>query len=118
MTSTSFLAASALGVARLLEKKLLDFDIEAQVVAVQARITTLETTLTPVAERLPASALLRSIPGVGATVAALNGMTSPVILIAGGDGKGQDAGQGELDRPDAQTRIRRGVARVHREILD
>ncbi|MHB8741772.1 MAG: UDP-N-acetylmuramoyl-L-alanine--D-glutamate ligase [Sulfuricaulis sp.] len=27
---------------------------------------------------------------VGATVAALNGMTSPVILIAGGDGKGQD----------------------------
>ena len=27
---------------------------------------------------------------VGATVAALSGMTSPVILIAGGDGKGQD----------------------------
>jgi UDP-N-acetylmuramoylalanine--D-glutamate ligase len=27
---------------------------------------------------------------VGATVAALNGMSSPVILIAGGDGKGQD----------------------------
>ena len=27
---------------------------------------------------------------VGATVAALNGMTSPVVLIAGGDGKGQD----------------------------
>jgi UDP-N-acetylmuramoylalanine--D-glutamate ligase len=27
---------------------------------------------------------------VGATVAALNGMTAPVILIAGGDGKGQD----------------------------
>jgi UDP-N-acetylmuramoylalanine--D-glutamate ligase len=27
---------------------------------------------------------------VGATVAALNGMTVPVILIAGGDGKGQD----------------------------
>jgi len=27
---------------------------------------------------------------VGATVAALNGMTMPVILIAGGDGKGQD----------------------------
>lgn len=27
---------------------------------------------------------------VGATVAALGGMTSPVILIAGGDGKGQD----------------------------
>ena len=27
---------------------------------------------------------------VGATVAALTGMTSPVVLIAGGDGKGQD----------------------------
>jgi UDP-N-acetylmuramoylalanine--D-glutamate ligase len=27
---------------------------------------------------------------VGATVAALNGMTKPVVLIAGGDGKGQD----------------------------
>jgi UDP-N-acetylmuramoylalanine--D-glutamate ligase len=27
---------------------------------------------------------------VGATVAALNGMTDPVVLIAGGDGKGQD----------------------------
>jgi UDP-N-acetylmuramoylalanine--D-glutamate ligase len=27
---------------------------------------------------------------VGATVAALNGMTVPVVLIAGGDGKGQD----------------------------
>jgi UDP-N-acetylmuramoylalanine--D-glutamate ligase len=27
---------------------------------------------------------------VGATVAALSGMTSPVVLIAGGDGKGQD----------------------------
>lgn len=27
---------------------------------------------------------------VGATVAALHGMTSPVVLIAGGDGKGQD----------------------------
>lgn len=27
---------------------------------------------------------------VGATVAALNGMTNPVVLIAGGDGKGQD----------------------------
>ncbi len=29
---------------------------------------------------------------VGATVAALNGMTAPTILIAGGDGKGQDFG--------------------------
>jgi UDP-N-acetylmuramoylalanine--D-glutamate ligase len=27
---------------------------------------------------------------VGATVAALNGMTAPVVLVAGGDGKGQD----------------------------
>ena len=27
---------------------------------------------------------------IGATVAALNGMTTPVVLIAGGDGKGQD----------------------------
>jgi UDP-N-acetylmuramoylalanine--D-glutamate ligase len=27
---------------------------------------------------------------VGATVAALNGMLKPVVLIAGGDGKGQD----------------------------
>jgi len=30
---------------------------------------------------------------VGATVAALRGMTAPVILIAGGDGKGQDFGE-------------------------
>jgi UDP-N-acetylmuramoylalanine--D-glutamate ligase len=29
---------------------------------------------------------------VGATVAALNGLTVPVVLIAGGDGKGQDFG--------------------------
>ena len=28
---------------------------------------------------------------VGATVAALNGMTQSVVLIAGGDGKGQDS---------------------------
>jgi transposase len=46
-------------------------DLGAQVIAVQARITTLEQTLTPVAERLPAYGLLRSIPGVGATVAAI-----------------------------------------------
>jgi len=30
---------------------------------------------------------------VGATVAALNGMDAPVVLIAGGDGKGQDFGE-------------------------
>jgi transposase len=41
------------------------------VTAAQARIATLEATLTPVAERLPAYPLLRSIPGVGATVAAV-----------------------------------------------
>lgn len=46
-------------------------DLGAQVVAVQARLTTVEATLTPVAERLPAYALLRSIPGVGPTVAAI-----------------------------------------------
>jgi len=46
-------------------------DLGAQVTAVQARITTLEAACTPVAERLPAYPLLRSIPGVGATVAAV-----------------------------------------------
>jgi len=46
-------------------------DLGAQVTAVQARITALETALAPLAERLPAYALLRSIPGVGATVAAI-----------------------------------------------
>lgn len=46
-------------------------DLGAQVVAVRARIATLEAALTPVAERLPAYALLRSIPGVGPTVAAI-----------------------------------------------
>jgi transposase len=46
-------------------------DLGAQVTGVQARITALEAALTPVAERLPAYALLRSIPGVGPTVAAI-----------------------------------------------
>jgi transposase len=46
-------------------------DLGAQVTAVQARIAALEQALTPLAERLPAYALLRSIPGVGTTVAAL-----------------------------------------------
>jgi hypothetical protein len=41
------------------------------VTAVQARIAALEQTLTPVAERLPAYALLRTIPGIGPTVAAI-----------------------------------------------
>jgi transposase len=46
-------------------------DLGAQVTAVQARIAALEAACTPLAERLPAYALLRSIPGVGATVAAI-----------------------------------------------
>jgi transposase len=46
-------------------------DLAAQVTAVQARITALEQACTPVAARLPAYALLRTIPGVGPTVAAI-----------------------------------------------
>jgi len=46
-------------------------DLGAQVTAVQARIVALEAACTPVAERLPASALLRSIPGIGPTVGAI-----------------------------------------------
>jgi transposase len=46
-------------------------DLGAQVTAVQARIAACEQALTPVAERLPAYALLGSIPGVGPTVAAI-----------------------------------------------
>ncbi len=46
-------------------------DLGTQVTAVQARITAIEAALTPVAERLPAYPLLRTIPGVGATVAAI-----------------------------------------------
>jgi transposase len=46
-------------------------DLGAQVTAVQARIAALEQALTPLAERLPAYARLRTIPGVGATVAAI-----------------------------------------------
>ena len=46
-------------------------DLGAQVTAVQARIAVLEGACTPLAERLPAYPLLRSIPGVGATVAAV-----------------------------------------------
>jgi transposase len=46
-------------------------DLGAQVTAVRARIAAIEAALTPVAERLPAYALLRSIPGVGPTVAAI-----------------------------------------------
>jgi transposase len=46
-------------------------DLGAQVTAVQARIATIEQALTPVAEQLPAYALLRTIPGVGPTVAAI-----------------------------------------------
>ncbi len=46
-------------------------DLGAQVEAVQARITAIEQACTPLAERLPAYALLRTIPGVGPTVAAI-----------------------------------------------
>jgi len=46
-------------------------DLGAQVAAVQARITAIEGALTPLAERLPAYPLLRTIPGVGPTVAAI-----------------------------------------------
>ena len=46
-------------------------DLGAQVTAVQARIATIERALLPVAERLPASTLLRTIPGVGPTVGAI-----------------------------------------------
>jgi len=46
-------------------------DLGAQVTAVQARIRAIEEALTPLAERLPAYALLRTIPGVGPTVGAL-----------------------------------------------
>ncbi len=46
-------------------------DLAVQVTAVQARIAAIEAALTPLAERLPAYALLRTIPGVGPTVAAI-----------------------------------------------
>lgn len=46
-------------------------DLGAQVTAVQARIAALEAALTPVAERLPAYALLRTIPGIGPTIGAI-----------------------------------------------
>jgi transposase len=46
-------------------------DLGAQVTAVQARLAAIETALTPVAERLPAYALLRTIPGIGPTVGAI-----------------------------------------------
>jgi transposase len=40
-------------------------------VAVQARIAVIEAACTPLAERLPAYSLLRTIPGVGPTVGAI-----------------------------------------------
>jgi transposase len=46
-------------------------DLGAQVTAVQARIATIERALTPLAERLSAYALLRTIPGIGPTVGAI-----------------------------------------------
>ena len=46
-------------------------DLGAQVTAVQARIAAIERVLTPLAERLPAYTLLRTIPGIGPTVGAI-----------------------------------------------
>lgn len=46
-------------------------DLGAQVTAVQARIGAIEQALTPLAERLPAYPLLRTIPGIGPTVGAI-----------------------------------------------
>ena len=46
-------------------------DLGAQVTAVQARIAAIEQALAPVAERLPAYHLLRTIPGIGPTVGAI-----------------------------------------------
>jgi transposase len=46
-------------------------DLGTQVTTVQARIAAIEQACTPVAERLPAYALLRTIPGVGPTVGAI-----------------------------------------------
>jgi len=46
-------------------------DLGAQIASVQARITTIEQACTPLAERLPAYGLLRTIPGVGPTVGAI-----------------------------------------------
>jgi transposase len=46
-------------------------DLGAQVTAVQARIAAIERALTPLAERLPAYTLLRTIPGIGPTVGAI-----------------------------------------------
>jgi len=46
-------------------------DLGAQVTAVQARIRAIEAACTPLAERLPAYTLLRTIPGVGPTVGAI-----------------------------------------------
>lgn len=46
-------------------------DLGAQVDAVQARITAIERACTPLAEQLPAYALLRTIPGIGPTVGAI-----------------------------------------------
>ena len=46
-------------------------DLTARLTAVQARITAIEVALVQVAEALPAYALLRSIPGIGPTLAAI-----------------------------------------------
>jgi len=46
-------------------------DLAAQITAVQTRIASIEAALTPMAERVPAYALLRTIPGIGPTIAAI-----------------------------------------------
>jgi UDP-N-acetylmuramoylalanine--D-glutamate ligase len=58
---------------------------------------------------------------VGATVAALNGMTRPVILIAGGDGKGQDfspLAQACSSRVRAVVLIGRDAGKIRQALQD
>ena len=84
-------------------------DLAAQVTAVQARIAAIEAALTPVAERLPAYRLLRTIPGVGPTVAA-------ILLAEIGDIAWDHAVQpapearGPRYHPGADRQVRRPVA--------
>jgi UDP-N-acetylmuramoylalanine--D-glutamate ligase len=56
---------------------------------------------------------------VGATVAALKGMTTPVVLIAGGDGKGQDfspLAPAVADKARAVVLIGRDAPRIEAEL--
>ncbi len=54
-------------------------DLADRLTAVQGRITAIEAELVRVAEPLPAAALLRTIPGVGPTVAAILVPSSPCV---------------------------------------